>query len=92
MKENMAHLACCQYLPVSQIDYTLTHFADQCELLSYNPIKRELRGKQITPGLIWGNVRGNTVPVAEGYGLFDDTLLDKNDSQRNTKLNAPSIN
>jgi hypothetical protein len=80
MKETVTRLAYCQYLLVSQINYTLTNFADHCDTFSHDAINRYLRGERITPRLIWDNVRGEIVPTARGYLLFDDTVLDKSHS------------
>lgn len=73
----MTRLAYCQYLLVSQINYTLTNFAEHCDSFSHDAINRYLRGERITPRLIWDNVRGQIVPTPRGYLLFDDTVLDK---------------
>lgn len=78
MKKPVTRLAYCQYLLVSQINYTLTNFADHCEQFSHDAINRYLRGERIPPRLIWENVRGQVVPTPHGYVLFDDTVLDKN--------------
>jgi Transposase DDE domain len=78
MKKPVTRLDYCQYLLVSQINYTLTNFADHCEQFSHDAINRYLRGERITPRLIWENVRGQVVPTPRGYLLFDDTVLDKN--------------
>jgi hypothetical protein len=56
---------------------TLTNFADHSENFSHDAINRYLRGERITPRLIWDNVQGQLQPVAEGYLIFDDTVLDK---------------
>lgn len=82
MKETVTRLAYCQYLLVSQINYTLTNFADHCQGFSHDAINRYLRGERITPRLLWDNVRGNIVPATGGYLLFDDTVLDKSHSRR----------
>jgi hypothetical protein len=78
MKKPVTRLDYCQYLLVSQINYTLTNFADHCEQFSHDAINRYLRGERIPPRLIWENVRGQVVPTPRGYVLFDDTVLDKN--------------
>ena len=78
MKKPVTRLDYCQYLLVSQINYTLTNFADHCEQFSHDAINRYLRGERITPRLVWENVRGQVVPTPRGYVLFDDTVLDKN--------------
>jgi hypothetical protein len=63
MKQPVTRLDYCQYLLVSQINYTLTNFADHCEQFSHDAINRYLRGERITPRLIWENVRGQVVPT-----------------------------
>jgi hypothetical protein len=78
MKASVTRLDYCQYLLVSQINYTLTNFADHCEQFSHDAINRYLRGERITPRLVWDNVRGQLVLTPRGYVLFDDTVLDKN--------------
>jgi hypothetical protein len=80
MKKPVTRLDYCQYLLVSQINYTLTHFADHCEQFSHDAINRYLRGERVTPRLIWEHVRGQVLLTPRGYVLFDDTVLDKNSS------------
>src|SRR5512135_1795933 len=80
MKAPITRLDYCQYLLVSQINYTLTNFADHCEQFSHDAINRYLRGERITPRLIWENVRAQVVATVQGYVVFDDTVLDKNAS------------
>ena len=77
MKEPVTRLDYCQYLLVSQINYTLTNFADHCEKFSHAAINRYLRGEKITPRLVWENVCGQLVLTPRGYLVFDDTVLDK---------------
>ena len=78
MKEQVTRLAYCQYLLVSQINYTLTNFADHCEKFSHDAINRYLRGEKCTPRLVWENVRGQVISTPRGSVVFDDTVLDKN--------------
>jgi hypothetical protein len=80
MKPSVTRLDYCQYLLVSQINYTLTNFADHCERFSHDAINRYLRGERITPRLVWENVRSQVIATAQGYVVFDDTVLDKNAS------------
>lgn len=80
MNKPVTRLDYCQYLLVSQINYTLTNFADHCEAFSHDAINRYLRGERITPRLVWDNVRSEVVATAQGYVVFDDTVLDKNTS------------
>jgi len=78
MKEPVTRLDYCQYLVVTQINYTLTNFAEHTERFSHDAINRYLRGERITPRLVWDNVRGHVMPTPQGYIVFDDTVLDKN--------------
>lgn len=77
-KESVARLDCCQYLLISQINYTLTNFADHTEKFSHAAINRYLAGEKITPHLVWENVKGQVEQISEGYLVFDDTVVDKN--------------
>jgi hypothetical protein len=80
MKEPVTRLDYCQYLLVSQINYTLTHFADHTERFSHDAINRYLRGERLTPRLVWENVVADVVATPHGYVIFDDTVLDKTSS------------
>ncbi|MEM9945826.1 MAG: transposase [Cyanobacteria bacterium P01_D01_bin.36] len=70
----------CQYLLVSQINYTLTNFADHSEQWSHDQINRYLKRERITPRSVWENVASEVDADAYGYVLFDDTVLDKRHS------------
>ena len=78
MKASVTRLDYCQYLLVTQINYTLTNFADHTEHFSHDMINRYLGGDRITPRLVWDKVRDQVVPTPQGYVIFDDTGLDKN--------------
>lgn len=80
MEAKMTRLDYCQYLLISQINDTLTNFVDYGEQCSHDAINRYWRGEQITPRLIWENVRGQVVQTPCGSVVFDDTVLDKNSS------------
>jgi hypothetical protein len=62
---------------VTQIHYTLTHFAEPTERFSHDAINRYLRGDRIPPRLVWDKVRDHVVPTPQGYSVFADTVLDK---------------
>ncbi|MGZ8095090.1 MAG: IS701 family transposase [Methylosarcina sp.] len=78
----MTRLDYCQFLLASQINYTLTYFADHTPTFSHDAINRYLRRERMTPRLIWDNVRAGIVTTPNGYLLFDDTVLDKDFSQQ----------
>ncbi|KOR27671.1 transposase, partial [Achromatium sp. WMS2] len=82
MKKTVTRLDYCQYLLVSQINYTLTNFADHCASFSHDAINRYLRRERITPRLVWDNVRSQVVPTPKGYLIFDDTVLNKGYSHK----------
>jgi len=80
MNNHVTRLDYCQYLLVSQINYTLTNFADHTERFSHDAINRYLRAERLTPRLVWENVAADVVLTPHGYLIFDDTVLDKNSS------------
>ena len=77
-KQSVTRLDYCQYLLSSQINYTLTNFAEHTEAFGHDMINRYLAGDKITPRLVWENVKGQVVQNANGYIVFDDTVVDKN--------------
>ncbi len=82
MTISITRLDYCQFLLASQINYTLTYFAEHCDSFSHDIINRYLRRERMTPRLIWDNVRDQVTATPTGYLIFDDTVLDKNFSQR----------
>jgi hypothetical protein len=73
----------CQFLLVSQINYTITHFSDHTQnQLSHDAINRYLSRDTLTPALIWENVSSHIEMSENGYLVFDDTVLDKNHSHK----------
>lgn len=82
MSNTVSRLDYCQYLLVSQINYTLTNYADHSEQFAHDTINRFLRQEKFTPRLVWDNVRSQVVATAKGYVIFDDTVLDKNFSHQ----------
>lgn len=83
MEETMnkvTRLDYCQYLLITPINYTLTHFAQHSEQFSHDMVNRYLAFDRITPRLVWENVAGQLISSTEGYVIFDDTVLDKHHS------------
>ena len=77
-KPKVTRLDYCQYLMVSQINYTITNYADHHpENISHDRINRYIKGDKLKPRLVWEQVKQDIVADAEGYLLFDDTVLDK---------------
>lgn len=73
----------CQYLLVSQNNYTLTHYAEHHpEEISHDRINRYLRDDKLTPKLVWEKVKQDILPDNEGILIFDDSILDKNHSHK----------
>ena len=74
----VSRLDYCQYLLVSQKNYTLTNFADHVDSLSHDQINRYLKSGKLTPRLLWEHVKSDILQSKNGYILFDDTIVDKN--------------
>ncbi len=77
MKEPITRLDYCQYLLVSQINYTLTNFADHSGKFSHDRLNRYLGAERLTPRLVWDNVEGQIIRTPKGYVIFDDTVLNR---------------
>lgn len=80
--ERFTRLDYCQFLVSSQINYSLTHFAEHAKKWSHDTINRYLKGEKITPRLLWEKVESQIEPSGRGYVIFDDTVLDKNHAQQ----------
>ncbi|MDO9065722.1 MAG: transposase [Chloroflexota bacterium] len=76
--ERVTRLDYCQYLLVSQINYTLTNYAEHTEKFSHDMANRYLAGDEIRPHLVWENVKSEVRPTQHGFLVFDDTVIDKN--------------
>lgn len=72
----------CQYLLSSQKNYTLTNLANHLQTFSHDVINSFLRDTEITPSVLWENVKGVLKTSENGYIIFDDTVLDKNYSRK----------
>jgi len=71
----------CQFLTVSQKNYSLTYFAEHAQQYSHDVINRFLQKDKYTPSMLWEHVKADIVFSEDGYIVFDDTVLEK----RNTK-------
>lgn len=81
MGDKVTRLEYCQFLLSSQINYTLTHFADHATGFSHDSINRYLQREKLTPRLLWEHVQEELIVSRDGYVVFDDTVLDKNHSR-----------
>jgi len=57
----------CQYLLVSQINYTLTNYADHSEKFSHDMVNRYLAEEVIRPRLVWENAQAQVEPSQYGF-------------------------
>jgi hypothetical protein len=76
----ITHWDYCQFLLVSQVNYTQTYFADHSEQYSHDRLNRHMRSIKLRPYELRQAVRKEIVLSDKGYILFDDTVLDKNHS------------
>jgi hypothetical protein len=72
----------CQFLLVSQTNYTLTYFAKHSQGFSHDAVKRYLEQDKLTARMVWENVRGQVVSGEGGYLAFDDTVLNHNSASK----------
>jgi hypothetical protein len=66
----------CQFLLVSQTNYTLTYFAEHSQGFSHDAVKRYLEEDKLTARMVWENVQGQIIRSEQGYLAFDDTVLE----------------
>lgn len=66
----------CQFLLVSQTNYTLTYFAEHRQDFSHDAVKRYLEQDKLTARMVWEQVRGQVVRSKDSYLAFDDTVLE----------------
>lgn len=71
----------CQFLTVSQKNYSLTYYAEHAKKCSHDVINRFLKNAKYTPSLLWEHIKDDIIFCPKGYIIFDDTVL----SKRNTK-------
>ena len=70
----------CQFLMVSQTNYTLTYFAEHSQGFSHNAVKRYREKDKLTARMVWEQVQQQVVRSGEAYLAFDDTVLDHDSS------------
>jgi hypothetical protein len=76
--QTVTRLDYCQYLLVSQANYTLTNFAEHSEKFSHDALNRYVAGERLPPKLTWENVKSQVIQTPNGFLVFDDTAADKN--------------
>jgi len=67
----------CQFLLVTQKNYTQTYFADHHAHFSHDAVNRYLLDDNITADDFWEKVKSDIKGDPNGYIIFDDTVIDK---------------
>lgn len=71
----------CNYLYVSQKNYTITNFADHAEEISHDQINRKLKEVKLSGRAMWERGKEDVIDCEDGFLLFDDTVLNKDHSK-----------
>lgn len=71
-----------QFLLSSQINYTCTYLADHLEGINHDNVSYFLKREDLSPRIVWKQVRSEIVMSKQGYIIFDDTLIAKIYSQK----------
>jgi hypothetical protein len=74
MNDHASRLDPCQYLLVSQFNYTLTNTAFHPERFSHDSINHDLCAERLTPRPIWDDVRAQLRLAERGYLILDVLL------------------
>ena len=72
----------CQFLLSTHGNYTQTYFADHHQHFSHDAINRYLQDDQVTPEIIWEQVKTIIEYDEDGFLVFDDSVSDKNHSHK----------
>jgi hypothetical protein len=70
----------CQYLVSSEINYTLTNFAEHSAKFSHDQLNRLLRDEKSTPRPVWAQTKEQIITSPNAYLIFGHTVADKNHS------------
>jgi hypothetical protein len=71
-----------QFLLSSQINYTCTYLADHFAGLTHDNVQYFLKSSRFAPRGIWQSVKKEIILSAQGYIIFDDTVLNKTHSHQ----------
>ena len=72
----------CQFLVSTQTNYTQTYFSDHHAHFSHDAINRYLQDDNVTPEVIWEQVKGVIETDPDAFLVFDDSVTDKNHSHK----------
>ncbi len=79
---NFNYIDYCQYLLNSYTNYTITNLANHLENISHDRINRYLKIENFDSQDLWRNVKEEIVAHTESYLIFDDTVLNKEYSNK----------
>lgn len=79
-KRKVNRIDYAQFLLASQKNYTLTYFSDHYDT-SHDAINRYLATEKLKPSLLWEHTKNDIIESPESILIFDDTILDKNNSK-----------
>lgn len=71
-----------QFLINSHLNFTGTYMAETVAGLKHDSVYRYLKAEQLTPATVWEKTKDIIVYSPNGHVIFDDTVLDKNHSQK----------
>ena len=72
----------CQFLVSTQTNYTQTYFSDHHTHFSHDAINRYLQDDNVTPEIVWEQVKGVIEVDHHAFLVFDDSVSDKNHSHK----------
>ena len=74
---NPKHRDYCQFLIITQTNYTQTYFADHHPAFSHDSINRHLRDSLVSSSMVWSQIKDNIVYSTNSYLVFDESVSDK---------------
>lgn len=80
-RKPFGRLEYCQYLLSSQVNYTLTNYAEHVSDISHDLVRLYLKNERLTASHVWHHVKSDITESDLGFIVFDDTILDKSHSR-----------
>jgi Transposase DDE domain len=80
-RRKLSRVDYCQFLLVSQVNYTMTYFATHSEQWSHDAVKRYLMNETLSGKEVWEHTRRFIETSSQGYVVIDDFVLDKDYSR-----------
>ena len=71
-RKPFGRLEYCQYLLSSQVNYTLTNYAEHVSDISHDLVRLYLKNERLTASHVWHHVKSDITESDLGFIVFDE--------------------